>query len=56
MGEERRRRTCEEEFLVFMCGEVFMEKVCEELLHTFTIKICTHIKTDWRWNYYVVVV
>jgi len=28
MGEERKRRTCEEEFLVFMCGEVFMEKVC----------------------------
>jgi len=29
---------------------------CEELLHTFTIKICTHIKPGWKWNYYVVVV
>jgi hypothetical protein len=30
MGEERKRRMCEEEFLVFMCGEVFMEKVFME--------------------------
>ncbi len=29
---------------------------CEELLHTFTIKICIHIKPGWKWNYYVVVV
>jgi hypothetical protein len=29
--------------------------VCEDFLHTFHIKICTH-KTPWEWNYYVVVV
>jgi ATP-dependent 26S proteasome regulatory subunit len=29
---------------------------CEDYLHTFTIKICTHIKPGWKWNYYVVVV
>jgi len=27
-GKERKRRRCEEAFLVLMCGEVFMEKVC----------------------------
>ncbi len=28
---------------------------CEELLHTFTTKTCTHNKkTGWKWNYYVV--
>jgi hypothetical protein len=28
---------------------------CEDLLHTFTTKICTHNKKPgWRWNYYVV--
>jgi hypothetical protein len=26
---------------------------CEEFLHTFTIKICTHKKPGWKWNYYV---
>jgi hypothetical protein len=30
--------------------------LCEDYLHTFTIKICTHIKPGWKWNYYVVVV
>jgi predicted aspartyl protease len=25
-------------------------------LHTFTTKVCTHIKPGWKWNYYVVVV
>ncbi len=29
---------------------------CEYLLHTFTTKVCTHIKPGWKWNYYVVVV
>jgi len=29
-GKERKRRRCEEEFLVLMCGEVFMEKVYEK--------------------------
>ncbi len=33
-----------------------MEGECEEFLHTFTIKICTHKKPGWKWNYYVVVV
>jgi hypothetical protein len=28
---------------------------CENFLHAFHIKICTH-KTPWEWNYYVVVV
>jgi len=28
-----RRRRCEEEFLVLMCGEVFMEKVCARIKH-----------------------
>ncbi len=28
---------------------------CEDLLHTFTTKICTHNKRPgWKWNYYVV--
>jgi hypothetical protein len=30
--------------------------VCEEFLHTFTIKICIHKKKSWKWNYYVVIV
>ncbi len=30
--------------------------VCEYLLHTFTTKVCTHIKPGWKWNYYIVVV
>ncbi len=30
--------------------------MCEDFLHTFTIKICTHKKPGWKWNYYVVVV
>jgi hypothetical protein len=30
---------------------------CEEFLHTFAIKICTHKKkTGRKWNYYVVVI
>jgi hypothetical protein len=29
---------------------------CEYLLHTFTTKVCTHIKPGRKWNYYVVVV
>jgi hypothetical protein len=29
---------------------------CEYLLHTFTTKVCIHIKPGWKWNYYVVVV
>jgi len=32
-GKERKRRRCEEEFLVLMCGEVFMEKVCARIKH-----------------------
>jgi len=28
-GKKRKRRRCEEEFLVLMCGEVFMENVCK---------------------------
>jgi hypothetical protein len=31
-------------------------EACEYLLHTFTTKVCTHIKPGWKWNYYVVVV
>jgi hypothetical protein len=31
--KERKRRRCEEEFLVLMCGEVFMEKVCARIKH-----------------------
>jgi len=31
--KERKRRRCEEEFLVLMCGEVFMEKVCARINH-----------------------
>jgi len=31
--ERKRRRKCEEEFLVLMCGEVFMEKVCARIKH-----------------------
>jgi hypothetical protein len=29
---------------------------CEVFLHTFTIKICSHKKIGWKWNYYVVIV
>ncbi len=32
-GKEKKRRRCEEEFLVLMCGEVFMEKVCAKIKH-----------------------
>jgi hypothetical protein len=32
----------------------FLEGICEEFLHTFHMKICTH-KTHLGWNYYVVV-
>jgi len=30
-GKERKRKKCEENFLVFMCEEVFMEKVCARI-------------------------
>ncbi len=30
-GKEKKRRKCEGEFLVLMCGEVFMEKVCARI-------------------------
>ncbi len=30
---KKRRRKCEEEFLVLMCEEVFMEKVCVRIKH-----------------------
>jgi hypothetical protein len=45
-------------FLVCNFSQVLLLWVttCEEFLHTFTIKICTHKKTGWKWNYYVVVV
>ncbi len=33
-GKERKRRMkCEEGFLVHMCAEVFMEKVCARIKH-----------------------
>ncbi len=33
-GEEKKRRIkCEEGFLVLMCGEVFVEKVCARIKH-----------------------
>jgi hypothetical protein len=33
-GEEKKKmRKCEEGFLVLMCGEVFMEKVCARIKH-----------------------
>jgi hypothetical protein len=31
--KRKRRRRCEEIFLVLMCGEVFMEKVCARIKH-----------------------
>jgi hypothetical protein len=31
--EGKRRRKCEEECLVLMCGEVFMEKECARIKH-----------------------
>jgi len=31
--ERKRRRKCEEECLVLMCGEVFMEKKCARIEH-----------------------
>jgi hypothetical protein len=31
--ERKRRRKCEEECLVLMCGEVFMEKECARIKH-----------------------
>jgi len=30
-GERKRRKKCEEEFLVLTCGEVFMERVCARI-------------------------
>jgi hypothetical protein len=36
--------------------DIVLCDLCEDYLHTFTIKICTHIKPGWKWNYYVVVV
>jgi hypothetical protein len=32
-NERKRRRECEEELLVLMCGKVFMEKVCARIKH-----------------------
>ncbi len=32
-GKERKKKRCEEEFLVLMCGEVLMEKVCARIKH-----------------------
>jgi len=32
-GKEIKRRKCEEECLVLMCGEVFMEKECARIKH-----------------------
>jgi hypothetical protein len=33
-GEEKNKmKKCEEGFLVLMCGEVFMEKVCARIKH-----------------------
>jgi hypothetical protein len=29
--KKKKRMKCEEGFLVFMCGEVFMEKVCARI-------------------------
>jgi len=31
--ERKRRRKCEEKWLVLMCGEVFMEKECARIKH-----------------------
>jgi hypothetical protein len=31
--EKKKRMKCEEGFLVLMCGEVFMEKVCARIKH-----------------------
>jgi len=31
--KERKKKRCEEEFLVLMCGEVLMEKVCARIKH-----------------------
>jgi hypothetical protein len=44
------------EIQVFNGMTQFYRCFCEYLLHTFTTKVCTHIKTGWKWNYYVVVV
>jgi hypothetical protein len=32
-GKERKKRRCEEEFLILMCGEVFMKNVCVRIKH-----------------------
>jgi hypothetical protein len=32
-GEKKKRTKCEEGFLILMCGEVFMEKVCARIKH-----------------------
>jgi hypothetical protein len=32
-GKEKKRRRCEEKFLVLMCEEVFMKKVCARIKH-----------------------
>jgi len=53
--KRKRRRKCEEEFLVFMCGEVFMEKVCARIKHG--RKLCvtsTCSKTSRFWVQLVV--
>jgi hypothetical protein len=31
--EKKKRMKCEERFLVLMCGEVFVEKVCARIKH-----------------------
>jgi hypothetical protein len=31
--EEKKKMKCEEGFLVLMCGEVFVEKVCARIKH-----------------------
>jgi hypothetical protein len=31
--KKKKRMKCEERFLVLMCGEVFMEKVCARIKH-----------------------
>jgi hypothetical protein len=31
--KKERKRRCEEEFLVLICGEVFMDKVCARIKH-----------------------
>jgi len=53
--EGKRRRKCEETFLVLMCGEVFMEKVCVRIKHG--RKLCvisTYSKASRFWVQLVV--